>query len=186
MLKTIKVKFTAGMRHVTGSRAARRFARDQKAIAAVEFSFIAAPFFALLFAILETGIVFFAQQTFETGMADAARLIMTGQAPTLEKFKQTICNQTFLPNCEASISVSVKTYATFADTTDADTAPPMKDGKVDNDKLPFELGDASSIVVAQAYYQWPIAVPLLDDLANLNGNQRLLVATSVFRNEPYN
>ncbi|HEX5509131.1 MAG TPA: TadE/TadG family type IV pilus assembly protein [Pseudolabrys sp.] len=178
----------AGTRRLRGARAARQFARNQKAIAAVEFAFIAAPFFALLFAIIETALVFFAQQTFESGMAEAGRLIMTGQAQTdpdftEDKFKQTICDQTFLPNCMESISISVQAYNGFSSASQS--PPPMKDGKVDTDKLPFVLGDPGSVVVAQAYYQWPIVVPLLDDLANLNGNQRLLVATSVFRNEPY-
>jgi hypothetical protein len=41
-------------------------------------------------------------------------------------------------------------------------------------------------VVVRLYYQWPIYVSLLgDNLSNLSGNKRLLVATSVFRNEPY-
>ena len=43
---------------------------------------VAAPFLALVFAILETAIVFFAGQTLETAAADSARLIMTGQAQT--------------------------------------------------------------------------------------------------------
>lgn len=192
MLQTAKCRITARARRLLRGRAARRFARNQKAHAAVEFAFVAAPFFGLLFAILETGLVCFAQQTLETGMAEAARLIMTGQAQTDPdftegKFKQTICNQTFLYNCEELISISVQTYSDFGATGSSQAAPPMTaDGKIDTNKLPFVMGGPGSIVVAQAYYQWPIAVPLLDDLANLNGNQRLLVATSVFRNEPYN
>jgi len=40
--------------------------------------------------------------------------------------------------------------------------------------------------VMKLYYQWPIYVSLLNTgFANLNGNKRLLVATSAFRNEPY-
>jgi hypothetical protein len=36
------------------------------------------------------------------------------------------------------------------------------------------------------YYQWPVYVSLLsNNLSNQNGKNRLLVATSVFRNEPY-
>ena len=47
-------------------------------------------------------------------------------------------------------------------------------------------GGPNCIVAVQLYYQWPIYVSLLgDNLANLNGSNRLLVATSVFRNEPY-
>ena len=38
----------------------RRFRRDRRGSAAVEFALIATPFFALLFAIIETSIVFFA------------------------------------------------------------------------------------------------------------------------------
>ena len=46
----------------------RRFARRQDGAAAVEFAFIAAPFLALLFAILETSLVFFAGQTLEAAL----------------------------------------------------------------------------------------------------------------------
>jgi len=41
-------------------------------------------------------------------------------------------------------------------------------------------------VVVTLYYEWPIYVSLLgNNLSNLNGSKRLLVATSVFKNEPY-
>ncbi len=59
----------------TGSlpvRTARRFARQQDGAAAVEFALVAAPFSALIFAILETALVFFAGQTLETA-ASASR-----------------------------------------------------------------------------------------------------------------
>ena len=58
----------------------RRFARGDDGAAAVEFGMVAAPFLALMFAIMETALVFFAGQTLETAVADSARLIMTGQA----------------------------------------------------------------------------------------------------------
>ena len=58
----------------------RRFARRNDGAAAVEFGMVAAPFLALMFAIMETALVFFASQTLETAVADSARLIMTGQA----------------------------------------------------------------------------------------------------------
>ena len=58
----------------------RAFRRNNRGSAAVEFSLIAVPFFALFFAIVETGIVFFASQVLETATQDSARMIMTGQA----------------------------------------------------------------------------------------------------------
>ena len=56
--------------------------RQQDGAAAIEFGLVAAPFLALVFAIMETAIVFFAGQALETAAADSARLIMTGQAQT--------------------------------------------------------------------------------------------------------
>ena len=50
---------------------AGRFARRQDGGAAVEFGLVAAPFLALLFAIMETAIVFFAGQALETAAADS-------------------------------------------------------------------------------------------------------------------
>ena len=50
----------------------RRFRRNRRGSAAVEFALIATPFFALLFAIIETSIVFFAGQVLETGATGLA------------------------------------------------------------------------------------------------------------------
>ena len=58
----------------------RRFRRNRNGSAAVEFALVAPVFFALLFAIIETAIVFFASQVLETMTQDSARVIMTGQA----------------------------------------------------------------------------------------------------------
>ena len=44
----------------------RRFVRQEDGVAAVEFALVAAPFLALIFAILETALVFFAGQALET------------------------------------------------------------------------------------------------------------------------
>ena len=80
---------------------------------------VAAPFLALVFAILETSIVFFAGQTLETAAADSARLIMTGQAQTAGLLAGAIQDgslQANLPACStasAGIQVDVRTYASF-------------------------------------------------------------------------
>ena len=42
------------------NKALRRFRRDRRASAAVEFAFVAPIFFVLLFAVIETALVFFA------------------------------------------------------------------------------------------------------------------------------
>ena len=73
----------------------------------------------MVFAIIETAIVFFAGQALETAAADSARLIMTGQAQNAgydqTKFKQAVCGKIYgLFNCNGGLSVDVKNYPTFA------------------------------------------------------------------------
>ena len=58
-------------------KALRRFRRNRRGSAAVEFALVAPIFFALLFAIIETAIVFFAGQVLETGVQDSSRMIYT-------------------------------------------------------------------------------------------------------------
>jgi hypothetical protein len=57
-----------------------RFRRDERGATVIEFGLVALPFFGLLFAIIETALVFFAGQALETAVSNAARLIRTGQA----------------------------------------------------------------------------------------------------------
>jgi Flp pilus assembly protein TadG len=176
-----------------GGGAGPRFIRHQDGAAAIEFSLVALPFLALTFAILETALVFFAGQALETAVADAARLVMTGQAQTnawtLSDFQKQVCGTTQNPTainalftCN-NIAISVQTYSSFSS---ASTTAPVSNGQLDTSNLPFNTGSPCTIEVVQFYYEWPIYVSLLgNNLSNLSGNKRLLTATAVFRNEPY-
>ena len=61
-------KLSACVSRLKTVRVARRFVRQQSGVAAVEFGMIAAPFLALIFAILETSVIFFAGQALETAV----------------------------------------------------------------------------------------------------------------------
>lgn len=187
MLERIRSQIADRLYRLTPTRAARRFARHQKGAAAVEFALVAVPFLALLFAIIETALVFFAGQTLETAASDAGRLVMTGQAQSFSKdeFKTAVCNYLAggLFNCSGGVYVNVTTFASFGS---VNTAAPVTNGQLNTANMNYTPGGPNCIVAVQLYYQWPIYVSLLgDNLANLNGGYRLLVATSVFRNEPY-
>ena len=96
-------------------KAMRRFRRSRRGSAAVEFAFVAPLFFVLLFAIIETALVFFAAQVLETGTHDSARLLLTHQAQdngmTQAQFKQDLCNRVnVLLSCDG-VYVDVKSYA---------------------------------------------------------------------------
>jgi Flp pilus assembly protein TadG len=170
------------------SRLARRFVRQQDGAVAVEFSLVAIPFRGLTFAILETALVFFAGQTLETAVTDSARLIMTGQAQdkawTKDDFKTEVCSRIHgLFDCAGGVYVDVKTFDNFSA---INNDLPLTDGRIDESKLNYSPGTPGQIEVVTLYYQWPIYVSLLgNNLTNINGNRRLLVATAVFCNEPF-
>lgn len=167
-------------------RSARRFARRKDGSAAVEFGLIAAPFLAMVFAIMETAIIFFAGQALETAAADSARLILTGQAQNAgydqAKFKQAVCSKIYgLFDCTGKLKVDVKNYTNFASIS---TAKPIVNGQA-NLTEGYAPGGPGDIVVVRLMYQWPVYVSLLGlNLAD-NGSNRLLMSTVAFRNEPY-
>jgi Flp pilus assembly protein TadG len=168
--------------------AAARLLRQQQGSAAIEFGMVAAPFLALVFAILETAIVFFAGQALETAVADSARLIMTGQAQAqnldASGFKNAVCGKIYgLFDCQNGVSVDVRTFTSFGNVTMPN--PVDAQGNFQNDSQ-YQPGGPCDIVVVRLFYQYPVYVNLLGfNLSNMNGGKRLLAATSAFRNEPY-
>lgn len=186
-----RTRFTGVLRRLQPKRLLRRFIRRQDGAAAVEFALVALPFLALTFAILETALVFFAGQALEAAAADSGRLIMTGQAQTgsfdKDAFKSAVCSHVYgLFDCQNGVYVDVRTYTNFSSGATAINTSPIVNGKFDSSKVQYNPGGPDDIVVVTLYYQWPIYVTLFgNSLDNLNGGNRLLVATSVFRNEPY-
>jgi Flp pilus assembly protein TadG len=171
--------------------AIRRFRRNRRGSAAVEFALIAPVFFALLFAIIETGLLFFAGQVLETGTQDSARLMYTHQAYDTgmdeTAFKTDLCNRVaVLFNCTgnlANLSVDVQYYApgTAINLTD-----PIVSGSLTG-PFTYQVPPPASAntVVVRVFYQWPLYVTGLGyNIANLNGGKRLLAATAAFHVEP--
>jgi Flp pilus assembly protein TadG len=161
-------------------------ARSRRGTTAIEFAIVGAPFVALMVAILESGLVFFAQMELQTATTQAARLIMTGQAQlqglSPAQFKSAVCaNAAVLFDCN-DIYVNVQVASSFSSMTQLN---PLVNGQFNN-TMNYSMGGPDDIVVVQVFYPWPIIIgPLGFNLSNMNGNQRLLVGTSVFRNEPY-
>lgn len=165
------------------------FGRRNDGAAAVEFAIVVVPFFALLFAIIELALVFWAGQVLETATHDASRLIMTGQAQKQSfdqtRFKQELCSRVLgLFNCNAGILIDVRTSGAFAS---ADLGrPALKNGKIDNSGFQFQAGGPGDIVVVRVMYEWPLILRTFGlDLADLPSGKRLLMSAVAFRNEPY-
>jgi Flp pilus assembly protein TadG len=182
MLQLLRTRFAR--RRLLALREMRRLARKEDGAAAIEFGMVAAPFLLLIFAIMETAIVFFAGQTLESAVADSSRLIMTGQAQTQgfnqSAFKNEVCNRIYgLFDCANGVYVDVKKYTTFSS---VDLSSPLDSNGNFQNNMSYQPGCPGDIVVVRLFYQWPIYVSLLQ---NMSGNNRLLIATSAFRNEPF-
>jgi len=186
-----RTKLAIGMKRLIRIVSPRRFLRRDDGSVAVEFGLVMVPFFAVMFAIMETALVFFAGQTLETAAADASRLIMTGQAQnhspalTQQTFKDAVCARIYgLFNCASGVYVDVRKYADFASVSMA--SPLDANGNLVNNFV-YQAGGPGDIVVVRLFYQWPITISLLGlNLSNMSGGNRLLVATAAFKNEPYN
>ncbi len=188
MFDLISAQLANGARRVLTARTARRLIKQQDGAAAVEFALVAAPFLALVFAIMETAFVFFAGQALETAVADSSRLIMTGQAQTQglsqATFKNAVCAKIYgLFDCQNGVYVDVKTFTSFSNVSMP--TPVDAQGNFQNN-FTYQPGGPGDIVVVRFFYQWPVYASLLGlNLSNMSGGKRLLAATAAFRNEPY-
>jgi Flp pilus assembly protein TadG len=165
-----------------------RFRRNRRGTAAVEFALVAPIFFAVLFAIFELALVFFASQILETVTQDTARLILTGQAQnsalTQQQFKDAVCAKlTVMFDCLSGVYIDVRSYPAFAS---INISPPVDSSGSFVNTMKYCPGKDGDVVVVRLFYQWPIFVTGLGfNLSNLGSNKRLLTATAAFQNEPF-
>jgi Flp pilus assembly protein TadG len=167
-----------------------RFRMARSGATAAEFALIAPVFLALLIAILQVGIVFFAEQALQSAAVIASRLVLTGQAQsssmTQAQFLNAICPRVQTLFTCSNIMVDVQNYTSFsASNYSTPTLTYDAGGNVTN-QWSFSPGAAGSIVVVRFIYQWPvIGGPLGFSLSNLSNGKHLMMGVSAFRVEPY-
>ena len=177
---------TAPARSILG-----RFRRNRRGSAAVEFALVAPLFFCMLFAILETAIVFFAGQLLENATLESARLILTRQAQntsmTEADFKQNLCDRIkVMFNCQGNLGNLTVDITSFSPGASITISDPIVAGSFTG-TFAYTLPPSGSpnTIVVRAFYQWPLFVTRLGyDIGNLNGGKRLLSATAAFHVEP--
>ena len=170
--------------------------RGQSGSAMLEFAMIAPVFFMLLFATLETAMVFFGDMILENAVKVTGRTVRTGQAQlankTAAQFRQDICDQvSFLLNCDAAhLYVDIRSFGNFGA---ADFPPPLDaNGNIVGNLNNYQPGGSSqvpgqnSIVLVRVFYTWQLNTPMFANyFSNMAGNMRLISASMAFKNEPY-
>jgi Flp pilus assembly protein TadG len=152
---------------------------DQSGATMVEFALIALPFFLLLFAIIEIGLVYWANKELENAINDAARLVRTGQAQaasmTQADLKEEACKRTaILMDCDTRLRIDVRSAANFGDITPPDPMNGSGSLKSDGD-FDYSPGAADQAVLVSAFFDWPV----------LFQNSYVLQAAVPLRNEPF-
>lgn len=176
---------TRGMR-----RLVIRFGKKNDGAAAVEFALVVVPFFAILFAIIELALVFWAGQVLETAVNDTSRLVMTGQAQKQNfdqtRFKQELCARLLgLFTCDARMMIDVRTSGAFA-TANLGKPTFKANGQVDDTGFQYQTGGPGDIVVVRVMYEWPLILRTFGlDLADTPSGKRMVMSAVAFRNEPY-
>lgn len=164
----------------------RRFGRANSASSAVEFAIVAMPFFFLMFAIFDVSLVYFATSTLENGIASVTRQIRTGEAQaaglTQTQFRGMLCARIApLLSCDSHLMIDVRRFTGFRSVS----FPPALDGNGNlTGNNTFQMGSAGDVIVAKAYYSWPMLTPTGANYVDMSGHARLLTASTAFRNEP--
>jgi Flp pilus assembly protein TadG len=171
------------------------FIKNENGVTAVEFALLAAPFVAIVAALVQTFLVFFAQSVLENAVRASSRQILTGQvqlqdaslglAAAQTNFQNAVCsNANVLFTC-TGLMIDVRVANNWSST---DTGMPTltydTNGNVNN-TWQFNPGNAGDIVVLRVIYLWPIFLgPIAFNMANQPNGSREIMASAAFQNEP--
>lgn len=172
--------------------------RSRSGVAAIEFALVAPILFVLIMAVLETGLIYFAQFVMKDAVAKATRLIRTNQADSLTSaaaFRTYVCDTAganlMLSSCDSKLGVYAVSFSSeissFTATSFSNAVAASAVDADGNMTSAYDSGvvDACNVVFLRVSYGWGIVTPGLTwFLVNLSGNRHLLSVTEVFRNEP--
>ena len=168
----------------------RELPGDERAATAVEFAILVTPLVFLILASLQLSIIFFAGQCLQSTAISSARQLMTGSAQqaglTQAQYQKAVCaNAPVLFTC-GDIMVDVQSASAYTSLSTAALTPTYDASGKPTNSWSYSPGAAGDIVILRLMYNWPVVGgPLLPGLANQANGDRLLVATAVFKNEPY-
>ncbi len=155
----------------------RGFSRDTKGASALEFAIVAAPCLLLLLALFDVALRYAGNVALEHAVSEAGRFIRTGQAQQWgeEGFKQKVCAEVTPPITCDGLRFDVQTFDSLKNVE-------LTGPKENNEDYSYQPGGRNEVVVVRVFYEWPLInyLPGFGDWGQEN-----LIATAVFRNEPF-
>ncbi|MDX6804514.1 TadE/TadG family type IV pilus assembly protein [Terrihabitans rhizophilus] len=147
----------------------------------MEFAFIALPFFALLFAIVQVSLMLLVNSALDTALTDVARSIWAREtqnaAPSFAQVKTAVCAGVPMLNCD-ELRIEVSANADAADVNPAAYDAKCFDPDLEPPATCYDPGAARDVLVLRAAYKWPFGIGITDF-----GSGSMLVSTAVFKNE---
>lgn len=150
---------------------------------------VAFPFFFMMFAIIEIGMIFVTDSMLENAVIETGRLIRTGQAAgqnlTADQFKTKFCDRMSIltSQCASRATVDVRVINQFRNQTPPD---PASGSTYDTSQMGYQPGSPGSLILVRVFYKQPLFTPFLaQSLSKLGDGDTIMTATTTFRNEPY-
>jgi Flp pilus assembly protein TadG len=169
--------------------ALKGFARNRRGAAAVEFALLMIPFITLALGAVQTAVVFFMDQVLQTAAKQASRQLMIGAAQsagmTQAQFVRSVCGYASSFSC-ANLMVDVESGTDFSSLSTAPLTISYNAQGAPTNAWSYSPGNPGDTVILRVMYDWPIfGGPFAPFLVNQSNGTRLLVATVVWKNEPF-
>ncbi len=163
---------------------------DYRGVTAIEFALVAPVLFTIFFAIIELGLSMLVDAVLDNAVAEAARQIKTGQVffgdYNETQFKNVVLENGagLLKTVEDKIFIDVMSYKDFGNIPQG-PKPIIEDGEIVMEQN-WKPGQASDVVVVQVVCLWPmITSKMVEIFGQAESGSRILVATEIFKNEPF-
>lgn len=172
---------------------AGRLQGDACGTTAVEFALVAPLVIAFILGAMQIAVIYLAQAELENAAEQAARLVLTNQAPASgsagqTSFQSTVCG--YLPalfSC-SGVMVDLEAQSVSPESSDALVMTPPtltydSSGQLTN-SWNYEPGSPGKLEILRVMYQWPVvAGPLGLVFSDLANGTLFLSSTQVFQNE---
>jgi len=185
------------LRHVALSRiSARRLFREEGGVAAIEFALVAAPFFMLIFVIMESGLNFFAAARLDDALRHTSREIQTGIAHEKrfgkDEFRERLCGRLAgFMNC-SKVFLDVRPVRNLRleahmRRSDDGLAGDLRLIQLDSELTTYCLGQPGDFMMVRAVFELPnvFGFAISRQVKTARGEIHIVEASRVFRNEPF-
>jgi Flp pilus assembly protein TadG len=171
----------------------KKYIKNQRGATAVEFAFFVIPFVFLLIGMVEVGMMSTAGTLLQGGTDTSGRLIRTGQAQESADpeatFRDALCDHVgVLIDCDELVYevIRIDDADGFSGAAaDIVLLQPALDEDGNMQAQGFDPGEENSLILIRAAYRYPLMTPFVAPFLGDDDGRRLLMATTIIQNEPY-